>query len=47
MPVTVAKWCKACTVFACLEVGIVGSNLTQGMDVWYVFILRLCCAVLR
>jgi hypothetical protein len=27
----------ACTVFARSEAGIVGSNLTQGMDVWYAF----------
>jgi hypothetical protein len=45
MPVRVAERSKACTVFARLEAGIVGSNPTQGMDVWcvYVFILSLCC----
>jgi hypothetical protein len=32
-PVTVAGRSKACTVFACSEAGIVGSNSTQGMDV--------------
>ena len=32
-PVTVAERSKACTVFARLETGIVGSNPTQGMDV--------------
>jgi hypothetical protein len=36
LPVTVAKRSKACTVFACSEAGIVGSNPTQGMDVWCV-----------
>jgi hypothetical protein len=32
-PVTVAERSKACIVFARLEAGIVGSNLTQGMYV--------------
>jgi hypothetical protein len=36
LPVTVAERSKACTVFARSEAGIVGSNPTQGMDVWYV-----------
>jgi hypothetical protein len=36
MPVTVAERSKACTVFVRLETGIVGSNLTKGMNVWYV-----------
>jgi hypothetical protein len=47
--VTVAERSKACTVFARWEAGIVGSNSTQGMDVWcvYVFILCLCCPVFR
>jgi hypothetical protein len=30
----VAERSRACTVFARSEAGIVGSNLTQGMDVW-------------
>jgi hypothetical protein len=49
MPVTVAERSKACTVFARSEAGIVGSNPAQGMDVWYVyvFIVRLCCPVIR
>jgi hypothetical protein len=40
-PVTVDERAKACTVFARSEAGIVGSNPTQGMDVWrvYAFIL--------
>jgi hypothetical protein len=44
MPFTVAERSKACTVFARSEAGIMGSNLTQGMDVRYVygFILCLC-----
>jgi hypothetical protein len=48
-PVTVAERSKACTVFARSEAGIVCSYLTQGMDVWYVyvFILCLCCPVFR
>jgi hypothetical protein len=33
-PVTVSERSKACTVFARSELGIVGSNTTQGMDVW-------------
>jgi hypothetical protein len=37
VPVTVAERSKACTVFARSEAGIVGSNLTQGMDVWCAF----------
>jgi hypothetical protein len=49
MPVTVAERSKACTVFARSEVGIVGSNPTQDMDVLcvYVFILCLCCPLFR
>jgi hypothetical protein len=27
---------KACTIFARSEAGVVGSNPTQDMDVWYV-----------
>jgi hypothetical protein len=34
-PVTVAQRSEACTVLARSEAGIVGSNLTQGMDVLY------------
>jgi hypothetical protein len=42
MKVTVAERSKAWTVFTRSEAGIVGSNLTQGMDVWcvYVFMFR-------
>jgi hypothetical protein len=32
-PVTLAERSKTCTAFARSEDGIVGSNLTQGMDV--------------
>jgi hypothetical protein len=48
-PVTVAARWKAWTVCALSDAGIVGSNPTQGMDVWYVyaFILRLCFPVSR
>jgi hypothetical protein len=48
-PVTVAERSKSCTVFARSETGIVGSNPTQGMGVWcvYVFILCLCYPVFR
>jgi hypothetical protein len=49
MPVTVAERSEACTVFARSEAAIMGSNPTQDMDVWYVymFILCLCCPVFR
>jgi hypothetical protein len=43
----VAERSEAYTVFARSEAGIVVSNPTQGMDVWYVFILCLCCPVFR
>jgi hypothetical protein len=39
MPVTVAE---AWSVFNRSEAGIVGSNPTQGMDVWYVYVFILC-----
>jgi hypothetical protein len=40
-PVTVAERYKACTAFARSKAGIMGSDPTQGMDVWcvYAFIL--------
>jgi hypothetical protein len=49
MPVTVVEESEACTVFARSKAGFVGSNSTQGTDVWYVyvFILCLCCPVFR
>jgi hypothetical protein len=57
LPVTVAEWSEARTVFVRSVAGIVGSNPTQGMDVWCVcvcvcvrvraFILRLCFPVFR
>jgi hypothetical protein len=40
-PVTVAEQFKACTVFGRSEAGIVGSNPTQGIDVWYVYVFIL------
>jgi hypothetical protein len=44
-PITVAMRSKAWAVFARLNTGIVGSNLTQGM---YVYVRLFCvCAVLR
>jgi hypothetical protein len=45
--VMVAKRSKACIVFAHSEARIMGSNPTQGMNIWYVyvFILCLCCPV--
>jgi hypothetical protein len=43
VPVTVAPRSKAWTVLARSDAGIVGSNPTQGMNIWcvYAFILRL------
>jgi hypothetical protein len=48
-PVTVDERSTACTVFARSEAGIMGSNPTKGIDVWYVyvFILCLCFNVIR
>jgi hypothetical protein len=47
--VTVAARSKPWTVFFLLDAEIVGSNPTQGMDVWcvYAFILCLCYPVFR
>jgi hypothetical protein len=47
--VTVAARSKARTVFVGSDAGIMGSNPTQGMDVWcvYAFIMCLCCPVFR
>jgi hypothetical protein len=39
MSVTVAEQFKACTIFVRSEAGIMGSNHTQSMDVWYVYVL--------
>jgi hypothetical protein len=41
VPVTVAAQSKACTVFACSNAGIAGSNPTRGMDVC----VRLLCSL--
>jgi hypothetical protein len=41
--VTVAERSKASTAFARSEAGIVGSNLTQGVDVWYVYVIVSPC----
>jgi hypothetical protein len=45
--VTLTERSRACTVFARSEAGILGSNPTQSIYVWYVyvFILCLCCRV--
>jgi hypothetical protein len=44
-PVTVASLSKASTVFARSDAGIVGSNPTQGMDVWSMYMcLFFVCA---
>jgi hypothetical protein len=44
--VTVADRSEACTVFARSKAGIVGSNPTQGMDVWCVCGFFCVCVVL-
>jgi hypothetical protein len=41
VPVTVAERAKACSVFVRSEAGIVGSNPTQGIDIWYVYVFFL------
>jgi hypothetical protein len=41
-PVTVAEWSKARTAFARSDAGIVGSNSTQGMDVWCMCLFCVC-----
>jgi hypothetical protein len=42
LPITVAARSKAWTVFARSDAGMVGSNPTQGMDVWCVYVFILC-----
>jgi hypothetical protein len=42
LPVTVDDRSKACTVFARSEAGMVGSNPTQDMDIWYVYAFCVC-----
>jgi hypothetical protein len=44
-PVTVAERSKGSTVFARSEAGIVGSNPTQGMDVWCLCMCLFCACV--
>jgi hypothetical protein len=41
-PVIVAARSKAWTVYPPSDAGIVGSNSTQGMDVWCVYAFILC-----
>jgi hypothetical protein len=49
MPVTVAEWCKAWTVFARSDAGTMRSNPTRGMDVcvcvYSVFVLGIGLAM--
>jgi hypothetical protein len=47
MPVTVAERSKACTVFARSEAGIVGSNSSQGMDVWWLCVYAFFCVCVQ
>jgi hypothetical protein len=42
-PVTVAERSRACTVFARLEAGTMGSNPIQGMDVWCLCMCVFLC----
>jgi hypothetical protein len=46
MPVTVAGRSKACTVLAHSEAGIMCSNSTQSMDVWYLCVYVCVCVFL-
>jgi hypothetical protein len=46
VPITIVERIKACTVFARSEAVIVGSNPTQGMDVWCVYVFFCVCVVL-
>jgi hypothetical protein len=41
-PATVAEWSKACITYVRSEAGIVNSNPTQGMDVWYMYVFFYC-----
>jgi hypothetical protein len=43
VPITVAERSKSCTAFARSEAGIVGSNPTQGMDVWCMCVFLCLC----
>jgi hypothetical protein len=49
VPITVAARSQALTAFVRSNTGIMGSNPTQGMDIWcvYAIILCLCCLVFR
>jgi hypothetical protein len=42
VPVTVVERSEACTVYARSEAGIVGSNPTKDMNIWYVYVFILC-----
>jgi hypothetical protein len=47
LPGTIAERSKACTVFARSEAGVVGSNLTQGMDVWWKCVCAFFCVCVQ
>jgi hypothetical protein len=40
--VTVDRRSNSYTVFAHSEAGVMGSNTTQGTDIWYVYVFILC-----
>jgi hypothetical protein len=43
LPVTVAEWSKACTLFVRSEAGIVGSDSTQSMAAWCFCVCSFLC----
>jgi hypothetical protein len=42
LPITVAAWSKASTIFDRSNTGISGSNPTQDMDVCIVYVYSVC-----
>jgi hypothetical protein len=47
LPVMVAEWSKACTVFTRLEARTVGLNPSQGMDVWCLCMCVFFCVCVQ
>jgi hypothetical protein len=43
----IAELSKACTVFARSEAGVVGSNTTQGIDVWCLCVCVFFCVCVQ
>jgi hypothetical protein len=46
LPVSIAEWSKACTVYDSLNIEIAGSNPAQGLDVC-LCVSVLCCPVFQ